>query len=159
LEGAFGHTFDIKGRAQADSVAFIEERMTSANSSGRSNASVISAAAFLMLVGVATFAGRLPYTIVGLYLVASVATFIAYALDKSAARNDQRRTPENTLHFFALAGGWPGALAAQGMLRHKSKKRSFQIAFWITVILNCAALGWLFSPPGAAVLRWIPDVV
>jgi uncharacterized membrane protein YsdA (DUF1294 family)/cold shock CspA family protein len=147
---------DAKGRAQADSVAFIGERMPSTNSPGRGNASIILAAAFLILAGAAAFAGKLPFTILGLYLVASAATFIAYALDKSAARNDQRRTPENTLHLFALAGGWPGALAAQGLLRHKSSKQSFQIAFWITVILNCAALAWLFSTSGAAVLRLIP---
>ena len=150
---------DAKGREQADSVAFIGERTPSATSSGRGNASIILAATFLIVAGVAAFAGRLPLAILGLYLVASAATFIAYALDKSAARRDQRRTPENTLHLFALAGGWPGALAAQGLLRHKSSKRSFQVPFRITAMLNCGALAWLLSPSGAAVLRLVPDVM
>jgi uncharacterized membrane protein YsdA (DUF1294 family) len=83
-----------------------------------------------------------------LYAVASVACFIAYALDKSAARQGRRRTPERTLLLLGLAGGWPGALAAQQLLRHKSSKTSFLAKFWFTVILNLALLvalqaGWV----------------
>lgn len=44
-------------------------------------------------------------------------------------------------------------LAAQGRLRHKTKKASFQLVFRATVALNCGALSWSFSPHGAAVLR------
>ncbi|HJV94205.1 MAG TPA: DUF1294 domain-containing protein [Azonexus sp.] len=79
--------------------------------------------------------------------------FIAYAADKSAARNDRWRTAENTLHLLALIGGWPGALVAQNRLRHKSSKTSFLAVFWATVLLNCGALGWLLSPRGAGVLK------
>ncbi len=83
-----------------------------------------------------------------LYAVASVACFILYALDKSAARQGRRRTPERTLLLLGLAGGWPGALAAQQLLRHKSSKLSFLAKFWLTVLLNLAALvalqaGWI----------------
>jgi len=83
-----------------------------------------------------------------LYAIASAACFIAYALDKSAARQGRRRTPERTLLVLGLAGGWPGALAAQQLLRHKSSKTSFLIKFWLTVALNLAALialqaGWI----------------
>lgn len=75
-----------------------------------------------------------------LYALASVACFIAYALDKAAARKGRRRTPERTLLLLGLAGGWPGALAAQHWLRHKSSKTSFLARFWFTVVLNVAAL-------------------
>jgi len=83
-----------------------------------------------------------------LYAIASAACFIAYALDKSAARQGRRRTPERTLLLLGLAGGWPGGLAAQQLLRHKSSKTSFLIKFWLTVALNLAALialqaGWV----------------
>lgn len=83
-----------------------------------------------------------------LYAVASVACFIAYALDKSAARKGRRRTPERTLLLLGLAGGWPGGLAAQQLLRHKSAKTSFLVKFWLTVFLNLALLvalqaGWV----------------
>ena len=146
---------DANGRAQADSVAFIGERVPSATSSGHSNGPLVLAAAFLVFVVGAAFAGKLPFAVLALYLIASAVAFVAYFLDKSAARNDQRRTKESTLHIFALVGGWPGALSAQRLLRHKSKKQSFQIVFWVTVVLNCGALGWLFTPEGAGELRSI----
>jgi len=44
------------------------------------------------------------------------------------------------LHFLALCGGWPGALAAQHLLRHKNRKQAFQVVFWGTVALNIGAL-------------------
>lgn len=84
-----------------------------------------------------------------LYALASAACFIAYARDKRAARLARPRTPERTLLLLGLAGGWPGALAAQRLLRHKSAKQSFQRKFWCTVLLNGAALlaalqaGWI----------------
>ena len=57
-----------------------------------------------------------------LYAVASVACFIAYALDKSAARQGRRRTPERTLLLLGLAGGWPGGLAGGERLRPQKPK-------------------------------------
>ena len=80
-----------------------------------------------------------------MYLVASTVTFIAYAIDKAAAKNNRRRTPENTLHFFRLVGGWPGALLAQRILHHKSKKKQLQTVFWTIVFINCVALTWMYS--------------
>jgi len=77
------------------------------------------------------------------YFAASFVTFIAYARDKSAAQRGKWRTAESNLHVLGLAGGWPGALAAQRLLRHKSSKRNFLLVFWITVFLNVAAAGYL----------------
>jgi len=148
---------DAKGRAKAASVAFLGERVPSVTSSGRSNISLILAAAFLVFVAGTAFSGKLPVAVLELYLIASAVAFVAYFLDKSAARKDQRRTQESTLHIFALVGGWPGALAAQRLLRHKSRKQSFQIVFWVTAVLNCGALGWLFTPEGAGGFRSILD--
>ncbi|MCK9295323.1 MAG: hypothetical protein M0P70_09585 [Desulfobulbaceae bacterium] len=49
---------------------------------------------------------------------------------------------------------------AQQKLRHKSRKQPFRLIFWATVILNCGALGWFFTPAGAAALElWIADIV
>jgi len=85
----------------------------------------------------------LPPACLVLYLGASALAFLAYAGDKSAARNNARRTPERSLHLLGLIGGWPGALVAQQVLRHKSKKEAFRTVFLATVIVNCGALVYL----------------
>ena len=51
------------------------------------------------------------------YIGLSLLTFLAYAVDKSAAINGRWRTPEKTLHLLSVSGGWPGALLAQQLLR------------------------------------------
>lgn len=84
--------------------------------------------------------------IVCLYAVLSLLTFILYAIDKTAARRQARRIPENTLHIYALLGGWPGALLAQQLLRHKSVKRSFRIRFWMTLLLNLLLASLVLLP-------------
>ena len=151
---------DARGRAQAENVAFVGERVQSSTTSGRSNIRLIFAAAFIVFVAALAFAGKLPFAVFGLYVVISIVVFIVYALDKSAARKNQWRTPENTLHLLALIGGWPGALVAQKLLHHKSSKQSFQAVFWVTVVLNCGILGWLFfSASGADALRAILHAV
>jgi len=144
---------DAKGRTQAEDVAFVGERAQSNTSPERRNTSLVLAAVFIVIVSVSSLVGMLPFAVLWLYLFGSAVTFLAYAFDKSAAMNNRWRTQESTLHLFALIGGWPGALAAQKLLRHKSKKQSFQIVFWSTVILNCSALAWLLSPAGSEVLR------
>jgi uncharacterized membrane protein YsdA (DUF1294 family) len=110
---------------------------------------------FVILVAAMVFAGKLPMTILGLYLGVSLISFATYAWDKSAAQNNHWRTPERTLHLLGIIGGWPGALFAQRFLRHKSKKQSFQITFWATVILNCGGLIWLLTPEGSSTLNAI----
>ncbi len=92
---------------------------------------------------------NLPIQIFYAYLGLSLVTFLIYFKDKSAAQKGRWRTPEATLHLLALIGGWPGALIAQRMFRHKTRKTSFQVVFWITVILNVAVLVWTQSTLGS----------
>jgi uncharacterized membrane protein YsdA (DUF1294 family)/cold shock CspA family protein len=92
--------------------------------------------------------GRLPIWLLGGAVALNLLTFAVYFIDKQAAKSDQWRTSENTLHGLALAGGWPGAWFAQQMLRHKSSKAAFRAVYWATVIANCAGLavwviGWV----------------
>jgi uncharacterized membrane protein YsdA (DUF1294 family) len=70
------------------------------------------------------------------YGVASVLAFFLYWFDKRRARSDGWRTPENVLHAVELAGGWPGAMVAQQVFRHKTRKVSFQVVFWFIVLLH-----------------------
>lgn len=107
---------------------------------------------FLVAVAASTLLGKLPEWVLYGYLALSTITFIVYTIDKSAAQYGRWRTREATLHTLALFGGWPGALVAQRVLRHKSSKRSFRVVFWLTVVLNVAALVWLHTPTGEAQL-------
>lgn len=75
-----------------------------------------------------------------LYLIVSTVSFVAYLLDKIAAKRERWRTPEKTLHAIDLLCGWPGGLIAQELLRHKTSKRSFQITAWGIVLINCVLL-------------------
>lgn len=70
------------------------------------------------------------------YGLVSVLAFFLYWADKRKARADAWRTPENILHAVELAGGWPGALIAQQVFRHKTRKVSFQVLFWVIVALH-----------------------
>ena len=70
------------------------------------------------------------------YGVVSLLAFLLYWSDKRKARADHWRTPENVLHAVKLAGGWPGALLAQQLFRHKTRKVSFQVLFWMIVLLH-----------------------
>ena len=73
-----------------------------------------------------------------LYVIASLLTFLAYWRDKHSALKDRWRTPESTLPLLELAGGWPGALLAQQVFRHKTRKPSYQLVFWLIVVLHQA---------------------
>jgi uncharacterized membrane protein YsdA (DUF1294 family) len=72
--------------------------------------------------------------------ILSIITFAAYGCDKLAARRGTGRVSERTLHLLALSGGWPGGLAGQLLFRHKTRKASFQLCFWLTVLVNGAML-------------------
>lgn len=106
---------------------------------------------FAALVG-AVVLGRLPVAVPTACLAMSLLTFSVYALDKSAAQQGRWRTREQTLHLLAVAGGWPGAMAAQRLLRHKSRKAPFRGVFWFTVVANVALVAWLASARGGALL-------
>ena len=84
--------------------------------------------------------------------VLSVVCYLVYWQDKRAAQLDQWRTREKSLHLLAVLGGWPGALFAQGRLRHKSRKLGFQVVFWISVMLNCLLIVGLATTAGQ---RWL----
>jgi uncharacterized membrane protein YsdA (DUF1294 family)/cold shock CspA family protein len=102
----------------------------------------LAALAFLAL---AVWQQKMPMTVLLVYGAMSVVALMAYSVDKSRARRGAWRTPESTLHVLAFAGGWPGALVAQDVFRHKSSKSAFQAMFWFTVMANVGALAWWLS--------------
>lgn len=105
---------------------------------------------YLTIVCIAVIMGGVSWKAAGYLATINLLTYLAYALDKKAARNATWRTPELRLHLFDLMGGWPAGLFAQMRLRHKTEKSSFQTMYKITVLLHLAAVCWLFSSYGSA---------
>jgi uncharacterized membrane protein YsdA (DUF1294 family)/cold shock CspA family protein len=146
---------DVDGKLQAASVVYSGEKSRPAkraqSKKGLFVAAIASLVFLLVVIGLGVL-GRVPWILGWLYLGASIAAFFMYWLDKSAALNGHWRTKESSLLFWGLIGGWPGALIAQRLFRHKSAKVEFQISFWVTVLVNIGALGWVLTPSGAAEL-------
>ncbi|WP_109511599.1 DUF1294 domain-containing protein [Pseudomonas ovata] len=79
------------------------------------------------------------------YVLPSLLAVGLYRHDKRQAGQGGQRTPENLLHAVELLGGWPGALLAQQLFRHKTRKLSYQAVFWLIVIIHQAFwVDWLF---------------
>lgn len=114
-------------------------------------ASLLAIPSFVVLFAAVEYLWRPPVWLALLYLIASIICFMAYAFDKSAAIAGRWRVSEGTLLAFGLVGGWPGALVAQQMLRHKSSKTAFRSSFWVTVAANVAGFLWFSSPITRAV--------
>lgn len=143
---------DEKGRLRAEQVEYVRINGRRRSSGGLSLVLLALGVIFLCIVGALSAIEKIhPYVAVA-YAAISAITFLAYALDKSAARRGRWRTQESTLHLMSLVGGWPSALAAQQLLRHKSRKRSFQVVYWITVVANVIGLFWLLSADGSRFL-------
>lgn len=149
-----------QGKRRATNVEFV--RRTAARSQPDREwsappgiATLLAIPAFAVLYLVVGFVWNPPLVLPAIYVGASAVTYVAYARDKSAAQQGARRTPESTLHLLAFAGGWPGALLAQQLLRHKSRKVEFRIVFWVTVILNVAGFLLFCSPMGQSL--WMPQ--
>lgn len=126
------------------------------SAAGRRWLSTLPGIGFLGLLALLYGLGRIAFELCALYWIASVVTFVVYALDKSAARGGRWRTRESTLQGLALIGGWPGALLAQQWLRHKSSKRRFLMLFWLVVLVNVGlllAFHWQ-REPWLGLLEW-----
>lgn len=68
------------------------------------------------------------------YAGVSLVSLFLYWSDKRAAEQSLQRTPEKLLHLSELLGGWPGALVAQQLLRHKTRKVAYQQLCWLIIL-------------------------
>jgi uncharacterized membrane protein YsdA (DUF1294 family)/cold shock CspA family protein len=148
-----------QGKKRAKNVLLVREKALPIRGVNRhdssaqwSTASLFAIPVFLIIYSAVSMIWRSPSWLAGVYLLASMVTFMAYALDKSAAERGAWRTPESTLHLLALTGGWPGALLAQQLLRHKSTKLEFRQVFWVTVLINVLGFVMIYSPLGRRLL-------
>jgi uncharacterized membrane protein YsdA (DUF1294 family)/cold shock CspA family protein len=150
---------DKQGRICAVKVLRSGENKQRTEKQEKKSYSIFFAVLFLIIVGISALTKSLPILVLPLYYIISIFTFIMYSIDKSAAQNGDWRTPESTLHFLSLLGGWPGAIIAQQKLRHKSKKEDFRIVFWVTVILNISTFIWLNTPNGSATFNSLIGII
>lgn len=151
-------TKDEKGRLRAASFQYAGVGWHSAAVATGVWVALLIAAAVGGAVSVLYLQGYVPLLLPVAYGVMSLVTFLMYAVDKGAAESGNRRIPEGRLHLFELLCGWPGALVGQQFFRHKTRKTSFQVAFWFNVILNIAVLGWLLVWPDAEFARQAMDI-
>ena len=66
--------------------------------------------------------------------------------ERDIARLRQRRVAETSLILLGMFCGWPGAILAQQLLRHKTAKPSFRAVFWMSVLLNVFVFVALNAP-------------
>ncbi len=147
---------DQKGRLCAIEVAPIKEHKNNGRELIQKIFSMVLFSVFSCVLYYLLKTNLIPIELVYLYAFMSVAAFLMYAKDKNAAEWGKWRTAETTLHALSLLGGWPGAKIAQSFLRHKSKKVSFRIVYWITAIANCGGLYWLITPKGS---MWLKSII
>jgi uncharacterized membrane protein YsdA (DUF1294 family) len=102
----------------------------------RLKALVLLAVCALPVGGAAIRAFQGSWLAAALYASMSLLAVFLYWRDKRQARAGGWRTPEKVLHGVELLGGWPGALVAQQVFRHKTRKLSFQWVFWLIVLLH-----------------------
>jgi uncharacterized membrane protein YsdA (DUF1294 family)/cold shock CspA family protein len=148
---------DKDGRACAENALHGGEKIKKTSKLSSAKLSIVLAILFLVALNGWSYMGYVPILLIYAYCCLSITTFLAYVYDKFKAKQNAWRTPESTLHFLALLGGWPGAALAQQICRHKSSKRDFKIMFWVTVFVNLAMLTWLLSPYGKKLLMLIPS--
>ena len=133
----YSQTKDEKGRLRAASFQYAGVARHRAAVAPGVWVALLIAAAVGGAVSTLYLLGYVPVLLPVAYGVMSLVTFLMYAIDKGAAESGNRRVPEGRLHLF----------------RHKTRKTSFQVVFWVYVILNLAVLGWLLFWPDAEFAR------
>lgn len=136
--------YDREGRACAIDATFSEKL-----AGGELSFGLGAALGFLLILpayAILRYAPDLKYAL-GYILVISAITWFAYAHDKNRAKTGGWRIPEIQLHLLEFIGGWPAAFLAQRYIRHKTKKLSYKLTFWLIILLHQylaldSLLGW-----------------
>ena len=83
--------------------------------------------------------------IFGLYLlVVNLIAFILMGVDKGRAKKEKWRISEGTLFLFPVLGGSLGGILGMKLFRHKTKHWYFRFGFPALLLIQLAAVGWLF---------------
>lgn len=82
--------------------------------------------------------------VVAYILTVNVAAFAAFGVDKRRAELRLYRVPERVLLWLAAAGGTSGAIAAQQIFRHKTRKEPFRTLLWLIALAQALGLAALY---------------
>lgn len=179
-ERVFFHINDVNRRAGRPRIGVSTEYRLSSDDAGRRCAVAVSckasrfggdlwrhgrpfpklvAVALMGWVTVSSVLGFVPLYLAPWYAIASLVAVASYWADKKAALVGHRRVPENALHLWTLIGGGAGALVSQTMLRHKTKKLSFRVVFYTTLVMNVVVFGWLHTRDGAFFIQKVTSIL
>jgi uncharacterized membrane protein YsdA (DUF1294 family) len=90
------------------------------------------------------------FEIVALYIVLiNLSAFGAFWFDKRAAEGGRYRVPERSLLMLAVVGGTSGAIAAQQLFRHKTRKEPFRSILWLIAAVQVLLLALLYARAAA----------
>jgi uncharacterized membrane protein YsdA (DUF1294 family)/cold shock CspA family protein len=115
-------------------------------SKGWETSSIVALAFFGVSYLVLTLVWKLPLLVGAAYLGMSIVCAGFYWHDKVSARRGEWRTSEGALILMGTMCGWPGAIVAQQLLRHKTTKQSFRTMHWFSVGLNLTVLMVVGTP-------------
>lgn len=77
--------------------------------------------------------------ILGIYLIAvNILSGTLFMADKSAARKNNKRIPEATLHLLELSGGVFFNIILMYTIHHKNRKAKYWLWTWLILII------WIF---------------
>ena len=77
--------------------------------------------------------------------VFSILAFVLYGWDKFQSVRGGWRIPEKTLHWLALAGGFPGGWAGRAIFNHKTRKGFFLFILIVSTFIHLALILWILS--------------
>jgi len=81
------------------------------------------------------------YIYIGAYIaIVSIIAIIMTVHDKSAAQRGSRRVSERALLFVSVIGGSVAMLAIMRIIRHKTKHMKFMVGIPVIIILQIAAV-------------------
>lgn len=125
-------------------------------SKGWETSSLVALAVFGVSYLVLTLVWHLSFYVGVAYLGMSIVCAGFYWHDKVSAQRGEWRTSEGALIFLGIICGWPGAIVAQQLLRHKTTKPSFRSMHWFSIGLNLAILYLVATPLLGILLRGRP---
>lgn len=70
----------------------------------------------------------------------NLVTLVFFGLDKWLAQQESFRIPEVVLFGLVAMGGSPLGFIARHLFRHKTRKTSFRVTFWLIVVLQIAVI-------------------